>query len=158
KETSEIRRALYLENVLDNKVVYGSKHESLHRKQHIQPRANLQFSFPDLPDFSTYAELSSKLQGMVDLEKVVVVTGFAEVGPWGNSRTRWEIEAYGQFSLEGCIEMAWIMGLIKNFNGMLKGKMYSGWVDSKTGEPVDDKDIKAKYEQHILQHSGIRLI
>ena len=95
---------------------------------------------------------------MVDLEKVVVVTGFAEVGPWGNSRTRWEMEAYGQFSLEGCIEMAWIMGLIKNHNGLIKGKQYAGWVDAKTGEPVDDKDVKPKYEAHILEHAGIRLI
>jgi fatty acid synthase subunit alpha len=54
--------------------------------------------------------------------------------------------------------MSWIMGLIKNHNGPLKGKSYSGWVDAKTGEPVDDKDIKAKYEKHILDHSGIRLI
>ena len=95
---------------------------------------------------------------MVDLEKVVVVTGFSEVGPWGNSRTRWEMEAYGQFSLEGCVEMAWMMGLIKNYNGQLKGKSYSGWVDAKSGDPVDDKDIKPKYEKHILEHSGIRLI
>jgi fatty acid synthase subunit alpha len=68
------------------------------------------------------------------------------------------MEAYGKFSLEGCVEMAWIMGLIKHHNGPLKGKAYSGWVDAKTGEPVDDKDVKAKYEKHILEHSGIRLI
>jgi fatty acid synthase subunit alpha len=68
------------------------------------------------------------------------------------------MEAYGEFSLEGCVEMAWLMGLIKNHNGPLKGKSYSGWVDAKTGEPVDDKDIKPKYEKYILDHSGIRLI
>ena len=27
-----------------------------------------------------------------------------EVGPWGNSRTRWQMEAEGEFSLEGCIQ------------------------------------------------------
>jgi fatty acid synthase subunit alpha len=68
------------------------------------------------------------------------------------------MEAYGTFSLEGCVEMAWMMGLIKNHNGPLKGKHYAGWVDSKTSEPVDDKDVKAKYEKYILEHSGIRLI
>jgi fatty acid synthase subunit alpha len=95
---------------------------------------------------------------MVNLDKVVVVTGFAEVGPWGNSRTRWEMESNGKFSLEGCVEMAWIMGLIKHHNGPLKGKAYSGWVDAKTGDPVDDKEIKPKYEKYILEHTGIRLI
>ena len=50
------------------------------------------------------------------------------------------------------------MGLIKNHNGPLKGKPYSGWVDAKSGDPVDDKDIKQKYEKFILEHSGIRLI
>ncbi|KAJ2889847.1 fatty acid synthase alpha subunit Lsd1, partial [Coemansia aciculifera] len=100
------------------------------------------------------------LQGMVNLDKVVVVTGYGEVSPYGNAETRWEMEAYGEFSLEGCIELAWIMGLIKHFNGVLKatGAMYVGWVDSKTEEPVRDTDVKAGYEEYILAHTGIRLI
>jgi fatty acid synthase subunit alpha len=158
-ETSEIRRAVTKENAAENKVVNGEDSEVLYKKKVIEPRANIKFDFPPLPDWkSEVAPLNDNLKGMVDLEKVVVVTGFAEVGPWGNSRTRWEMEAYGEFSLEGCIEMAWIMGLIKNHNGPIKGKPYSGWVDAKTGEPVDDKDVKPKYEKYILEHSGIRLI
>ena len=55
--------------------------------------------------------------------------------------------------------MAFIMGLIKHFDGKLKdGKSYVGWVDAKSGEPVDDKDVRAHYEKHILEHSGVRLI
>ncbi|KAG7287129.1 hypothetical protein NEMBOFW57_006634 [Staphylotrichum longicolle] len=158
-ETSEIRRAVSKETAAENKIVNGEASEALYQKKVIEPRANIQFDFPPLPDWkSEVAPLNESLKGMVDLEKVVVITGFAEVGPWGNSRTRWEMEAYGQFSLEGCIEMAWIMGLIKNHNGPIKGKPYSGWVDAKTGEPVDDKDVKPKYEKYILEHSGIRLI
>jgi fatty acid synthase subunit beta len=69
------------------------------------------------------------------------------------------MEAFGEFSLEGCIEMAWIMGYIKHHDGMLKsGQHYSGWVDAKSGEPVEDKDIKSKYEKQITEHSGIRFI
>ncbi|KAL3420132.1 Fatty acid synthase subunit alpha 7 [Phlyctema vagabunda] len=158
-ETSEVRQAVTKETAIENKIVNGEDSEALYKKVTIEPRANIKFDFPNLPDWKTEVEpLNENLKGMVDLEKVVVVTGFAEVGPWGNSRTRWEMEAYGQFSLEGCVEMAWIMGLIKNHNGPIKGKHYAGWVDSKTGEPVDDKDIKPKYEKHILEHSGIRLI
>lgn len=158
-ESSAIRQAVTKETALENKIVNGEDSEALYKKVTVEPRANIKFEFPELPNWKEdIAPLNSKLKGMVDLEKVVVVTGFAEIGPWGNSRTRWEMEAYGEFSLEGCVEMAWVMGLIKNHNGPLKGKSYSGWVDSKTNEPIDDKDVKAKYEKHILEHSGIRLI
>ncbi|KAM7198165.1 fatty acid synthase subunit alpha [Rhypophila sp. PSN 637] len=158
-ETSEIRQAVTKETSAENKVINGEDSEALYKKKVIEPRANLKFDFPPLPDWKKeVAPLNDQLKGMVDLEKVVVITGFSEVGPWGNSRTRWEMEAYGEFSLEGCIEMAWMMGLIRNHNGPIKGKPYSGWVDAKTGEPVEDKDIKPKYEKHILEHSGIRLI
>ncbi|KAK3324293.1 fatty acid synthase alpha subunit reductase [Cercophora scortea] len=158
-ETSEIRRAVTKETSAENKIVNGEDSEALYKKKVIEPRANIKFDFPSLPDWqSEIAPINESLKGMVDLEKVIVVTGFAEVGPWGNSRTRWEMEANGEFSLEGCIEMAWIMGLIKNHNGPIKGKPYSGWVDAKTGEPVDDKDVKPKFEKYILEHAGIRLI
>ncbi|KAI1322290.1 fatty acid synthase subunit alpha [Xylariaceae sp. FL0255] len=158
-ETSEVRRAVTKETALENKTVHGEDSEALYKKKVIEPRANIKFDFPPLPDWDQEVKpLNKNLQGMVDLDKVVVVTGFAEVGPWGNARTRWEIEAYGEFSLEGCIEMAWVMGLIKNHNGPIKGQPYSGWVDAKTGEPVEDKDVKPKYEKYILDHAGIRLI
>ncbi|KAK2737994.1 3-oxoacyl-[acyl-carrier-protein] synthase [Onygenales sp. PD_40] len=158
-ETSTVRQAVIKETSLENKVVNGEDSEVLYKKVTTEPRANIKFEFPKLPNWKEEIEpLNTNLKGMVNLDKVVVVTGFAELGPWGNSRTRWEMEAYGKFSLEGCVEMAWLMGLIKNHNGPLKGKPYSGWVDSKTGEPVNDKDVKAKYEKYILEHSGIRLI
>jgi 3-oxoacyl-ACP reductase-like protein len=48
---------------------------------------------------------------------------------------------------------------IKQFDGRLKdGSLYVGWVDSKTGEPIDDKDIKGRYEKEILAHAGVRMI
>ena len=158
-ETSDVRRAVIKETAIENKVVNGEDSEVLYKKVIAEPRANIKFQFPNLPTWDEDIKpLNENLKGMVNLDKVVVVTGFSEVGPWGNSRTRWEMEASGKFSLEGCVEMAWIMGLIRHHNGPIKGKTYSGWVDSKTGEPVDDKDVKAKYEKYILEHSGIRLI
>jgi fatty acid synthase subunit alpha len=42
------------------------------------------------------------LQGIINLDKVIVITAFAEIGPWGSSRTRWEMEARGEFTIEGC--------------------------------------------------------
>ncbi|KAL4904244.1 hypothetical protein BDW74DRAFT_155359 [Aspergillus multicolor] len=158
-ETSDVRRAVIKETAIENKVVNGEDSEVLYKKVIAEPRANIKFEFPNLPRWDEDIKIHNEtLKGMVNLDKVVVVTGFSEVGPWGNSRTRWEMEANGKFSLEGCVEMAWIMGLIKHHNGPIKGKAYSGWVDAKTSEPVDDKDVKAKYEKYILDHSGIRLI
>jgi fatty acid synthase subunit beta len=79
---------------------------------------------------------------MVDLDKVTVITGFAEVGPWRSSRMRWEMEAIGEFTIEGCIEMAWKMGYIKHFDGCLK----------------DGLDVRGRYEKSILAHTGVHLI
>ena len=158
-ETSEVKKAVTKETAIENKIINGEDNEALYKRVTVEPRANIKYQFPELPDWKKEVEpLNENLKGMVDLDKVVVVTGFSEVGPWGNSRTRWEMEAYGKFSLEGSVEMAWMMGLIKNHNGPLKGKSYSGWIDAKTSDPVDDKDIKGKYEKYILEHSGIRLI
>lgn len=124
----------------------------------VEPRANFDVAFPELPDYDgEIATLNRDLLSMVDLERVVVVTGYAELSPWGNSRTRWEIEANGKFSMEGCIEIAWIMGLVKHYNGVINGSQYIGWVDSVTGAPVQEKDIFS-YETRIFEHTGIRLM
>ncbi|KAF2472678.1 3-oxoacyl-synthase [Lindgomyces ingoldianus] len=125
----------------------------------LRPQPNLRLPFPSLPDWDKDIEpLHKDLNGMVDLDSVVVITGFAELGPWGNARTRWEMESQGELSIEGCIEMAWLMGLIKNHDGPLDGQEYHGWVDTKTGKPVHPADMKDRYERHILENSGIRFL
>ncbi|KAJ2823305.1 fatty acid synthase alpha subunit Lsd1, partial [Coemansia erecta] len=115
-----------------------------------------------IPVIKRYDELQHlrHLQGMVNLDKVVVITGFGEVSPHGNAETRWEIEAFGELTTEGCIELAWIMGLIKHHNGLLPatGQHYLGWTDAKSGAPVKDVEIKPRYHEYIMAHTGIRLI
>ncbi|KAM0794192.1 hypothetical protein BDR22DRAFT_901014 [Usnea florida] len=130
------------------------------KSQYHRPRANLRFDFPKLPVYESTLEQLSDLKGMVDLSRVAVVVGYSELGPWGNARTRWEMEAYGEFTREGFVEMAWIMGLIKHFDGQIRGTNthYTGWVDSKTGEAFHDDDIGKKYGTHILEHSGVRFV
>ncbi|KAK6099024.1 fatty acid synthase alpha subunit Lsd1 [Batrachochytrium dendrobatidis] len=150
-ETSEIRRAVARETTLDHQVVKGpAKGANIT----VTPRANMKFDFLKLKK-----PTMTHLRGMLDLDKVIVVTGFGEVGPYGGSRTRWEMESYGELSLEGCIELAWIMGYITFHRGPL-GKIpnYSGWIDVETKQPVQDSEIKSKYETKILEHTGIRLI
>eukprot|EP00741_Cyanophora_paradoxa_P008488 tig00001335_g8213.t1 len=116
-------------------------------------------TFPKLPSARRLQRLKG-LRGLVDLERTVVVTGFGEVGPFGSARTRWEFEADGGFSIAGCIELAWLMGLIKYHSGPLPGtgRPYTGWLDAKTKEPVGDFDVKAKYEGHMVEHTGIRVV
>jgi fatty acid synthase subunit alpha len=115
-------------------------------------------AFPVLPE--TKPDLG--LEGMVDLRKVVVVVGYGEVGPWGNAKTRWEMESAGQFSLEGAIELAWIVGLIKPWNGPLPGQnprnKYIGWLDVASGQPVADHEVKRRFEPTLLKHCGVRVV
>lgn len=54
--------------------------------------------------------------------------------------------------------MAWLMNLIRHFDGQRKEGHYVGWVDSKTEEPVADTDIEQRYGKHIEAHTGIRFV
>lgn len=159
---SEIRRAIMQEQELDRQTISGGSGalETEAFPTRIERRMNISLGFPTQLDYKDeIAPLHGDLAGMVDLERVVVVAGFAEIGPYGSSRTRWEIESQGEFSHEGCIEMAWMMGFIKHHQGPIEGRQYyDGWVDSKTKKPVADKDIKSLYESQILAHTGIRLV
>ncbi|KAF8896473.1 fatty acid synthetase alpha subunit [Infundibulicybe gibba] len=155
---ADLRRAIARDNSADFKIINGVEAERLLQTVDVLPRANFRFDFPTLESNDSLQDLAH-LRGLIDLEKVVVITGFAEVGPWGSSRTRWEMEARGELTIQGCIEMAWMMGFTKHFDGRLKdGSLYVGWVDTKTNEPVDDKDVKGRYEADILAHAGVRLI
>lgn len=154
----DLRRAITCDNSANLKVINGVEAERLLQTVDLLPRANFRFEFPSLEAPSSLADLSH-LRGLVDLNKVVIITGYGEVGPWVSSRTRWEMEARGEFTIEGCIEMAWIIGMHQRFDGRLKdGLLYVGWVDSKTNEPVDNRDVKGRHEKDILAHAVVRLI
>ena len=157
KADALIKRAVYQENSAERQFLYGPER----RVEKVVPKANLKFDFFATLPSSDELVFNPALRELLNLDRTVVVTGFGEVGPWGNSRTRWEIESKGEFSVEGCIQMAWMMGLIKFHNGRLAGNTspsYCGWIDAKSGEAIKDVDIKDRYEDFILQHSGIRII
>lgn len=152
----DLRNALAEEDARHQEVLFGPQPQSDKGKP-IQ-RASLSIGFPRLESHHTLAAGLPQLDGMIDLSRTVVVVGFSELGPWGNARTRWEMENRGQFSLEGYMEMAWIMGLIKHVDGELKGEPYVGWVDSKTESPVNDSDVPDRYHEDIMRNVGLRLI
>ena len=49
----------------------------------------------------------------VDPADLVVIVGGAELGPYGSSRTRFEMEVDNELSAAGVLELAWTTGLIK---------------------------------------------
>lgn len=127
-----------------------------------EPRAKQRQQFPTIHE--RYDGIVSpdmlKLRGLVDLDSVVVITGFAEIGSAGSSRTRWELEATGDSSLEGCVELAWMMGLIRYerrrvHEGIDTG---AGWVECESRQPIRDIDVKSKLEGRIREHTGIRIL
>ena len=155
---ADLHCAIASDNSADFKIISRVAAEHLFQPVNVLPRAYFCFESPSLEATSSLQDLAH-LQGLIDLNQVVVITWFAEVGPWGSSCMRWEMEAWGEFTIKGCIEMVWIMRFIKHFNGWLKdGLLYVGWVDSKANEPVDDKEVKGRYENDILLHAGICLI
>eukprot|EP00122_Pirum_gemmata_P021010 Pgem_evm2s19600 len=155
-EESSALMAVKNDEQMDLVVEHGLKESIKTNKK--DKLANLKVEFPALSSYEQLEKENGHMKGMIDLEKTVVVTGYGEVGPWGNSRTRWEMEANGVFSLEGCIEMAWIMGFIKHFNGQVEKQQYSGWINIETNKPIKDYEIKQQFEEKILEHAGIRII
>jgi fatty acid synthase subunit alpha len=120
---------------------------------------NPKFCFPPLPEWeSDIQPLAGHLEGMVDLDRVVVVAGFAEVGPFGSARVRWDMEVNGRLSPESYMELAWAMGLIKAHSGVIDGQPFSGWLDQETGKPIADTAVQEKYESYMLEHTGIRFM
>ncbi|KAI1171721.1 hypothetical protein F4777DRAFT_593474 [Nemania sp. FL0916] len=152
-----VRQSLISERLKHETVLNGAPN-SPNNDRPLKSRSNIRQMFPNLSDHAQMTSGVDDLNGLVDLSRTVVVTGFSELGPWGSSRTRWEMEKTGHLSLDGLTEMAWIMGLTKHYNGVIKGKPYVGWVDAKTSEPVDEVDFRARYESHIMSHAGIRII
>ncbi len=152
---AQIKRALFKERLIEADMALKQTETT----PLVTPRAHLKFEYPTLLPYEKLPG-SAQLRDLLDLESVVVVTGFGEVGPWGNSRTRWAMEAFGELSLEACIELAWITGLVRFSKGkpVAGGAPYTGWVDAASGEPVHDHDIKARYEERIMKHSGVRLV
>jgi 3-oxoacyl-ACP reductase-like protein len=104
---TEIRKKILFDANLKKIVTQDKQKDSsdtneapLLSQDEIVERAHVSVDFPPLPTRTRLAKLPS-ITNMLDLEKVVVVTGYGEFGPYGNARTRWDIEKNGKFSLEG---------------------------------------------------------
>ena len=83
---ADLCRAIAQDNAADYKIVHGVEVERLLQTVDILLCANFCYEFPT-PISSSFLNGLTNLRGFIDLNNVVVITGFAEVGPWGSSRT-----------------------------------------------------------------------
>jgi fatty acid synthase len=87
----------------------------------------------------------------VDPADLVVIVGGAEIGPYGSSRTRFEMEVDNELSAAGVLELAWTTGLVK-----WEDDPTPGWYDTDTGELVDEGELVERYHDAVVDRVGIR--
>ncbi|MDG4667858.1 type I polyketide synthase [Mycobacterium sp. 236(2023)] len=87
----------------------------------------------------------------VDPADLVVIVGGAELGPYGSSRTRFEMEIDNELSAAGVLELAWTTGLIK-----WEDDPQPGWYDTESGDLVDEADLVERYHDVVVERVGIR--
>ncbi|KAI0384967.1 putative fatty acid synthase alpha subunit FasA [Hypomontagnella monticulosa] len=154
------RQAIVAERQRHEEVLKGFKAASAQAQKSSsqKKRSNIRQGFPKLSSHQEMIAGLESLTGMVDLSRTVVVVGFSELGPWGSSRTRWQMESQAKLAQDGLTEMAWMMGLVKHHDGLVDGKPYVGWLDVESKKPVQEDDFSARYGEHIMNHSGIRIV
>ncbi len=87
----------------------------------------------------------------VDPADLVVIVGGAELGPYGSSRTRFEMEVENELSAAGVLELAWTTGLIR-----WEDDPQPGWYDTQSGELVDESELVERYHDAVVERVGIR--
>ena len=81
----------------------------------------------------------------------MVIVGGAELGPYGSSRTRFEMEVDNELSAAGVLELAWTTGLIK-----WEDDPKPGWYDTESGDLVDEAELVERYHDIVVERIGIR--
>ncbi|KAF8497863.1 hypothetical protein F5888DRAFT_1634279 [Russula emetica] len=139
---AELRRAIVRE------IIDGADAVHVLQTVNVAPRANFLFEFPELSGTHTLQSLS-QLRDVIDLINWAMGIFAHAVGDEGEGPS----DARG---------MPWNGvddGYIKHLDGRLKdGTLHAGWVDAKIGDPVDDKDVRGKYEKAITCHADLPYI
>ncbi|GAB3135764.1 type I polyketide synthase [Tsukamurella serpentis] len=84
-------------------------------------------------------------------EDMVVIVGAGEVGPYGSSRTRFEMEVDERLSAAGVAELAWVTGMITWENDP-----EPGWYDAESGDLVPEEELAERYHDAVVERCGIR--
>ncbi|HEY9311749.1 fatty acid synthase subunit beta domain-containing protein [Williamsia sp.] len=106
-----------------------------------------------LPSPARAPESTTPAWGTIDArpEDLVVIVGAGELGPYGSSRTRFEMEVAEELSAAGVLELAWSTGLIT-----WEATPKPGWYDAESGDPVAEADIADRYHDAVVERCGIR--
>lgn len=87
----------------------------------------------------------------LDPADLVVIVGGAEIGPYGSSRTRFEMEVENELSAAGVLELAWTTGLIR-----WEEDPEPGWYDTQSGDLVDESELVERYHDNVVERCGVR--
>lgn len=106
-----------------------------------------------LPAPARAPESTTPSWGDVDArpEDLVVIVGAGELGPYGSSRTRFEMEVDDELSAAGVLELAWSTSLIT-----WEATPKPGWYDAESGDPVAESEIADRYHDAVVERCGIR--
>ncbi|MDQ3157859.1 MAG: DUF1729 domain-containing protein [Actinomycetota bacterium] len=84
-------------------------------------------------------------------EDMVVIVGAGELGPYGSSRTRFEMEVSDELSAAGVLELAWTTGLV-----VWENEPKAGWYDAESGDFVPESEIADRYHDIVVEACGVR--
>ncbi|MEZ0352926.1 fatty acid synthase subunit beta domain-containing protein [Mycobacterium sp. pR1184] len=116
-----------------------------------QPAAGTIAALPSPPRGFTPAPPPEWADLDLDPADLVVIVGGAELGPYGSSRTRFEMEVDNELSAAGVLELAWTTGLIR-----WEDDPQPGWYDTASGDLIDEAELVERYHDIVVERCGIR--
>ncbi|HVK20581.1 MAG TPA: beta-ketoacyl synthase N-terminal-like domain-containing protein, partial [Actinokineospora sp.] len=108
-------------------------------------------ALPAPPTLSSALPVPDWAPVTAELRDMVVIVGAGELGPYGSSRTRFEMEVEDQLSAAGVLELAWTTGLIRWEN-----EPKPGWYDTESGDFVPEAEVAERYHDTVVERCGVR--
>ena len=116
-----------------------------------ESEASTIFALPPSPAFVEEKSAPEWDDIEASAEDLIVIVGAAELGPYGSSRTRFEVEVSDELSVAGVLELAWTTGLV-----VWENEPTAGWYDSESGDFVAESELVERYHERVVAACGIR--
>ncbi|MET7767208.1 fatty acid synthase subunit beta domain-containing protein [Nocardia sp. NPDC005366] len=108
-------------------------------------------ALPAPPTMSSALPVPEWGEVTADLADMVVIVGAGELGPYGSSRTRFEVEVSDELSAAGVLELAWTTGLVT-----WEQDPKPGWYDVESGDFVPESELAERYHDAVVARCGVR--
>ncbi len=108
-------------------------------------------ALPAPPTLSSALPVPEWGEVTADLADMVVIVGAGELGPYGSSRTRFEVEVSDELSAAGVLELAWTTGLVT-----WEQDPKPGWYDVESGDFVPESELAERYHDTVVARCGVR--